>query len=145
MELSERVKMLEKQRCRACCVNPCERNMLQIKNGSLCMPPFLFFLAGVAAGAGAALLTPTLAPEASRNLRPVLRAGVKLAVSAGMALRSAEAEAMESVEDLYAEAEAELAEEAAPPAPPPAPATRGPARRPRKARQTKSAAVAEDA
>jgi len=28
MESSERVKMLEKQRCRAGCVNPCERNPL---------------------------------------------------------------------------------------------------------------------
>ena len=28
MESSERVKMLEKQQCRACCVNPCERNTL---------------------------------------------------------------------------------------------------------------------
>ena len=74
------------------------------------MPPFVLFLAGVAAGAGAALLAPTLAPEASRNMRPVLRAGLKLAVSAGMAMRSAAAEAMESVEDLYAEAQAELAE-----------------------------------
>jgi hypothetical protein len=28
LESSERVKMLEKQRCRAGCVNPCERNTL---------------------------------------------------------------------------------------------------------------------
>jgi len=41
MESSERVKMLEKQRCRAGCVNPCERNTLwsdqnQRKPGESC-------------------------------------------------------------------------------------------------------------
>jgi hypothetical protein len=34
MESSEGVKMLEKQRCRAGCVNPCERNTLERIIGS---------------------------------------------------------------------------------------------------------------
>jgi hypothetical protein len=95
------------------------------------MPPLLLFLAGVAAGAGAAVLVPALAPEASRNLRPVLRAGLKLAIAAGTAARAAAAEAAETVEDLYAEAQAELAEATQPPQPP-APAAR--ARRATRAR-----------
>jgi hypothetical protein len=74
-----------------------------------------------------------------------LRAGLKLAVSAGMAMRSAAAEAMESVEDLYAEAAAELAEEAAPPAPPPSPAPRSPTRRSGGARKVRTGAVAKNA
>lgn len=76
------------------------------------MPPFAVFLAGLATGAGLALLAPVLAPEATRNVRPVLRAGLKLAIAAGGALRVAAAEAVETLEDLYAEAEAELAAEA---------------------------------
>lgn len=76
------------------------------------MPPFAVFLAGLATGAGVALLAPVLAPEATRNIRPVLRAGLKLAIAAGGALRVAAAEAVETLEDLYAEAEAELAAEA---------------------------------
>ena len=50
------------------------------------MPPFAVFLAGLATGAGVALLAPVLAPEATRNVRPVLRAGLKLAIAAGGAL-----------------------------------------------------------
>ncbi len=76
------------------------------------MPPFTVFLAGLATGAGVVLLAPVLAPEATRNVRPVLRAGLKLAIAAGGALKVAAAEAVESLEDLYAEAEAELAAEA---------------------------------
>ncbi len=76
------------------------------------MPPFAVFLAGLATGAGVALLAPVLAPEATRNVRPVLRAGLKLAIAAGGALKVAAAQAVESLEDLYAEAEAELRAEA---------------------------------
>lgn len=107
------------------------------------MPPFAAFLAGLAAGAGLALLAPTLAPEATRTVRPVLRAGLKLAIAAGGALRVAAAEAAETLEDLYAEAEAELAEEtartrsetpapqaAAPTQPPPTRRGKGRAKRP---------------
>jgi len=95
------------------------------------MPPLFLFLAGAAAGAGAALVAPALAPEATRNLRPVLRAGLKLAITAGAAMRTAAAEAVETVEDLYAEAQAELAD------PPPAtPVPAKPKRAPRRKRST---------
>lgn len=115
------------------------------------MPPFAVFLAGLATGAGVALLAPVLAPEATRNVRPVLRAGLKLAIAAGGALKVAAAEAVETLEDLYAEAEAELAAEAEAaaaaaeaaaegPVPAPAPAKgRGSAKRGAKPRAARAA------
>lgn len=69
------------------------------------MPPFLIFALGALVGAGATLL----APEVSRNGRPMLKEALKTALLLARDAQVRGAELMELAEDLYAEAKAEAA------------------------------------
>jgi Protein of unknown function (DUF5132) len=64
---------------------------------------------GVLIGAGVVLLAPVVIPVIAGLLRPVLKAGIKTGLITYHKVKEVTAEAVESVEDLAAEAKAEMA------------------------------------
>ncbi len=63
---------------------------------------------GVLIGAGAVLLAPIVIPMIAGLLRPVLKAGIKTGLIAYHKVKEVTAEAVESMEDLTAEAKSEM-------------------------------------
>ncbi|MGA2403980.1 MAG: DUF5132 domain-containing protein [Syntrophobacteraceae bacterium] len=66
---------------------------------------------GLAIGLGIIILAPAIAPAVAAVVRPVAKASIKSGVILFEKARELIAEAMESVEDLAAEAHAELVQE----------------------------------
>jgi ethanolamine transporter EutH len=71
----------------------------------------------LAMGAGIMLLAPVVAPILASALKPVAKAAIKGGMMAYGKVKEVSAEAVESIEDLAAEAKTELGQPAAKPAP----------------------------
>jgi hypothetical protein len=79
----------------------------------------------VAVGIGVVILAPVVVPAVARILKPAAKAAVKGSLVTFEKARVAAAEAMETLEDLAAEAKAELAESDSPDKAPPKKASKG--------------------
>jgi hypothetical protein len=64
---------------------------------------------GMLVGAGAVMLAPVVIPIVAGLLRPVLKAGIKTGMLTYHKVKEVTAEAVESIEDLAAEAKSEMA------------------------------------